>query len=102
MRLSLFPLTGIAGLLCLNLAAQTTLFKGADLSYVNEMEDCGVVYRENGAAKDVYRIFKDNGCNLVRLRLWHTPSWYDTLNTGKRYGDYNDVKKSALRAKLPE
>lgn len=101
MRLSLFPLTGIAGLLCLNLAAQTTLtlFKGADLSYVNEMEDCGVVYRENGAAKDVYRIFSDNGCNLVRLRLWHTPSWYDTLNTGKRYGDYNDVKKSALRAK---
>ncbi|MFM7400279.1 MAG: glycosyl hydrolase 53 family protein, partial [Bacteroidota bacterium] len=99
MRLLQFFLTGIAGLLCLNLSAQTTLFVGADLSYVNEMEDCGVVYRENGAAKDVYRIFSDNGCNLVRLRLWHTPSWYDTLNTGKRYSDYNDVKKSVLRSK---
>lgn len=72
---------------------------GADLSYVNEMEDCGVVYKEKGATKDPYRIFADNNCNLVRLRLWHTPSWYDTLNTGKRYSDYEDVKKSIQRAK---
>ena len=72
---------------------------GADLSYVNEMEDCGVVYKEQGAAKDPYRIFAGNNCNLVRLRLWHTPSWYDTLNTGKRYSDYEDVKKSIQRAK---
>ena len=72
---------------------------GADLSYVNEMEDCGVVYKEQGAAKDPYRIFAGNNCNLVRLLLWHTPSWYDTLNTGKRYSDYEDVKKSIQRAK---
>jgi arabinogalactan endo-1,4-beta-galactosidase len=72
---------------------------GADLSYVNEMEDCGVVYKENGAAKDVYRIFADNKCNLVRLRLWHTPAWYDTLNSGKRYSDFQDVKKSIQRSK---
>ncbi|MCW5922251.1 MAG: glycosyl hydrolase 53 family protein [Saprospiraceae bacterium] len=74
-------------------------FFGADLSYVNEMEDCGVVYKENGTAKDPYRIFADNNCNLVRLRLWHTPSWHDTLNAGKRYSDFQDVKKSIRRAK---
>lgn len=72
---------------------------GNDLSYVNEMEDCGVVYKENGVPKDPYRIFADNGCNLVRLRLWHTPAWYDTLNAGKRYSDLKDVEKSILRAK---
>lgn len=72
---------------------------GADLSYVNEMEDCGVVYKENGTAKDPYRIFADDKCNLVRLRLWHTPSWYDTLNSGKRYSDLQDVKKSIQRSK---
>lgn len=99
MRLFLTLLAGIASLLSSDIPAQTPLFVGADLSYVNEMEDCGVVYRENGAAKDVYRIFSDNGCNLVRLRLWHTPSWYDTLNSGKRYSDFNDVKKSVLRSK---
>ena len=74
-------------------------YLGADLSYVNEMEDCGVVYRENGQAKDPYRIFADHGCRLVRLRLWHSPSWYDTLNQGKRYSDLQDVRKSIQRAK---
>ena len=72
---------------------------GVDLSYVNEMEDCGVEYYEQGVAKDVYRIFNDHGARMVRLRLWHTPSWYDTLNTGKRYSDIQDVEQSIRRAK---
>ena len=74
-------------------------FFGNDLSYVNEMEDCGVVYRENGMPKDPYEIFAEHGCNLVRLRLWHTPAWYDALNAGHRYSDFADVKKSIGRAK---
>lgn len=72
---------------------------GADQSYVNEMEDCGADYRENGQSKDVYQIFQDHGCNLVRLRLWHNPAWYDHLNQGKRYSDMPDVIKSIRRAK---
>jgi arabinogalactan endo-1,4-beta-galactosidase len=78
--------------------AQSFYF-GADLSYVNEMEDCGVTYREHGTPKDPYRVFADHGCNLARLRLWHTPAWYDTLNAGKRYSDFQDVRKSIRRAK---
>jgi len=81
-----------------NLNAQSFYF-GADLSYVNEMEDCGAVYKENGTAKDPYQIFADHNCNLVRLRLWHSPSWYDALNAGKRYSDFQDVRKSIMRAK---
>ena len=72
---------------------------GADLSYVNEMEDCGVTYYENGQPKDPYTIFRDHNCGLVRLRLWHTPSWYDNLNDGIRYSDLADVKRSIARAK---
>lgn len=78
--------------------AQTFYF-GADLSYVNEMEDCGVVYKEQGQPKDPYQIFADHNCNLVRLRLWHTPAWYDTLNNGQRYSDFVDVRASIQRAK---
>ncbi len=74
-------------------------YVGADLSYVNEMEDCGVSYLENEVPKDPYQMFADHGCDLVRLRLWHTPSWYDSLNNGNRYGDLADVKKSIHRAK---
>lgn len=82
------------------LAAQSQSFYfGADLSYVYEMEDCGVIYKESGQVKDVYQIFADHHCNLVRLRLWHTPQWYDGLNAGKRYSDFQDVRQSIIRAK---
>ena len=81
-----------------NINAQDFYF-GADLSYVNEMEDCGAVYKEDNLVKDPYNIFADHGCNLVRLRLWHTPDWYDSLNNGNRYSDLADVKKSIQRAK---
>ncbi|MEM8585043.1 MAG: glycosyl hydrolase 53 family protein [Bacteroidota bacterium] len=81
-----------------HLSAQDFFF-GADLSYVNEMEDCGVDYQEAGQSKDPYTIFSDRNFNLVRLRLWHTPSWYDDLNSGLRYSDLDDVIRSIGRAK---
>jgi arabinogalactan endo-1,4-beta-galactosidase len=80
------------------ISAQNFYF-GSDLSYVNEMEDCGVIYKDNNVQTDCYQIFANHGTNLVRLRLWHTPAWYDTLNSGKRFSDLADVKKSILRAK---
>lgn len=68
-------------------------YHGADLSYVNEMEDCGATYKDlEGNEKDPYEIFSDAGTNLVRLRLWHNPDWTD-------YSTYDDVKKSIGRAK---
>lgn len=88
----------LASFLNVPLFAQSFFF-GADLSYVNEMEDCDVIYKENNVAKDPYQIFADHHCNLVRLRLWHTPAWYDTLNQHRRYSDFQDVKKSISRAK---
>jgi arabinogalactan endo-1,4-beta-galactosidase len=73
---------------------------GADLSYVNEMEDCGTVYNdEAGQPADPYQLFADHNCGIARLRLWHTPAWYDNLNSGHRYSDLADVRKSILRAK---
>ena len=68
-------------------------YYGADLSYVNEMLDCGAVYKDaTGTAKDPYKIFKEAGANLVRVRLWHNPTW-------TQYSNYNDVKKTIARAK---
>lgn len=78
--------------------AQSFYF-GADLSYVHEMEDCGAVYTVDQQPEDLYSIFQTHGCNLVRLRLWHTPSWYDALNAGNRYSDLEDVRASIARAK---
>ncbi|MFT5999210.1 MAG: arabinogalactan endo-1,4-beta-galactosidase [Neolewinella sp.] len=95
-KLALFfalMLTGVYG------KAQSDFYLGADLSYVNEMDDCGVRYKEDGTEKDPYAIFADAGANLVRLRLWHTPSWHDGLNDGNRYSDFADIKRSIARAK---
>lgn len=65
---------------------------GGDLSYVNEVEDAGATYQHNKTPIDPYVLFGEKGCNLVRLRLWHTPS----IN---RYSGLEDVKKSIKRAK---
>ncbi|RLD82581.1 MAG: arabinogalactan endo-1,4-beta-galactosidase, partial [Bacteroidetes bacterium] len=63
-----------------------SFYFGADLSYINEMEDCEAIYKDkNDVVKDPYLIFKDAGANLVRLRLWHNPSWTN-------YSNYEDVK----------
>ena len=50
-------------------------FAGVDLSYVNEMEDCGAQYRVHGTLRDPYELFAAAGANLVRLRLWNAPDW---------------------------
>ncbi|MDA9622922.1 arabinogalactan endo-1,4-beta-galactosidase [Flavobacteriaceae bacterium] len=68
-------------------------YYGADLSYVNEMEECGAVYKDfNGNDKDPYKIFSEAGTNIVRIRLWHNPKWTN-------YSNFSDVKKSIQRAK---
>ena len=57
------------------------------------MEDCGAIYKdENNQPKDSYQIFKDAGANLVRVRLWHNPTWTN-------YSNFTDVKKTIRRAK---
>ena len=64
---------------------------GGDLSYVNEMEDCGAVYKNvDGQNEDPYKVFADAGMDIVRLRLWHSPDWTN-------YSNFEDVKKSIQR-----
>ncbi len=67
-------------------------WRGVDLSYVNELEDCGVEYRLGGVRRDPFELFADAGANIVRLRLWHTPDW-------TRYSTLDDVRKSIRRAR---
>ena len=70
-----------------------TFYLGADLSYTNEMEDCGAVYKNyEGAIEDPFKIFREAGANLVRVRLWHNPDWTN-------YSNLSDVKKTIGRAK---
>jgi len=61
--------------------------KGVDVSVLLQIEDNGGIYKENNIPKDALQIFKDNGLNFVRLRIWHTPA-----------GGYNNLAKTLLMA----
>ena len=61
------------------------------MSYVNEMEDCGAVYRLQGQPVDPFALMKQEGGNIVRVRIWVKPAW-------TRYSNYADVLKTIRRA----
>ena len=73
-------------------AVAQDIWRGVDLSYVNELEDCGAVYRHQGEAADPFEIFAGKGANVARFRLWHTPDWTS-------YSTLRDVAKSIRRAR---
>lgn len=79
-----------------------TFYFGADLSYVNQILDKGGVYKDAGVVASPYRIFKDHGTNLVRVRLWHNPIWTKEVygKEGKQlYSDLYDVEKTIRLSK---
>lgn len=77
--------------LALAAASPDPLYLGADLSYVNEMEDCGAVYRQHGKPVDPFALLKAEGGNLVRVRIWNDAKW-------TKYSGYDDVLKTIRRA----
>lgn len=69
-------------------------YNGSDLSYVNEMLDCGASYKDfTGNESNPYKIFSDAGNNLVRVRLWNDPSDWTA------YSNINDVEKTISSSK---
>lgn len=76
--------------------------KGVDLSYVNQVEDHGGVFKDRSLVKDPFGLMKEHGANMVRLRLWHNPVWVNEVYADKNsplYSGFDDVKKSCQRAK---
>jgi arabinogalactan endo-1,4-beta-galactosidase len=73
-------------------AAEPPTYLGVDISYANEMDDCGAVYSSGGQRVDQYQFFKAAGANVARIRIWNDPDW-------TRYSNLADVKKSIRRAK---
>ncbi|MBT0570873.1 glycosyl hydrolase 53 family protein [Curvibacter sp. CHRR-16] len=61
---------------------------GADVSILNEMEKKGARYYDQmGNRKDPLEILKDNGVNWIRLRLWHTPVYAESvIENGRTVG----------------
>lgn len=76
-------------------AEEVTFAKGADISWVTEMEADGIkFYNAAGQATDCFRLMKEIGMNAIRLRVWVNPE-----NEYGKYSDKDDVVKKAARAK---
>jgi len=68
------------------------VIQAADLSFLPEIEEEGTVFYDlNGNAKDALSILHENGCNTVRLRLWHSPE--------TEHSSLTEVKNLAQRAR---
>lgn len=71
---------------------KTEFAKGADISWITEMEAAGLkFYNSAGAQQEGMALMKSLGMNTIRLRVWVNPSpaWNNTA----------DVVAKALRAK---
>ena len=75
------------------------LIKGADLSTLLEVEECGGRFFDEGAEGDAMRILKDHGIGLVRLRLWNDPRSADGEPYGAGTCSLERVMRLAERAK---
>lgn len=71
---------------------------GADLSSVNMVEANGGIYKDAGVVTDPYTIFKNHGCNTVRVRLFVDPTSTGGYNSAG-YCGLVDVEKAILKAK---
>ncbi|OOM16425.1 glycoside hydrolase family 53 protein [Clostridium saccharobutylicum] len=86
--------------------AATTFAKGADIGWLNQLEDKGIKWQnDNGVQQDALQILKDHGINAVRLRVFvNPPSNYQwTKKDGTTcllgYSDTNATVYMAQRAK---
>lgn len=53
---------------------QATFYKGMDLSFQSELEAYNILYKDaNNHPIELLDFVSNNGTNLVRLKLWHTP-----------------------------
>ena len=70
---------------------QFELVKGADVSWLTEMEAQGIkFYNNNGVEEDCLKILQGKGINTIRLRVW--------VNPANSYCGLQDVLVKAKRA----
>ncbi|MNS05119.1 Arabinogalactan endo-1,4-beta-galactosidase precursor [compost metagenome] len=50
-----------------------TFIRGADISFLPEIESAGVILYNNAKAEGMLATLKNAGCNTVRIRLWKNP-----------------------------
>jgi arabinogalactan endo-1,4-beta-galactosidase len=72
--------------------SDTTFIKGADISWVTEMESKGIkFYNTNGVQTECFALMKEIGMNAIRIRVW--------VNPASKWNGIEDVIAKCIRAK---
>jgi len=71
---------------------------GADISWVQQQEDAGVHFSDQGSEKDILEILKDHGLNWIRLRIFCNPQ-AEKGYSQKGYCDLEHTLQMAKRVK---
>lgn len=66
-------------------------YRGADLSFLPEIEQSGAKFYSGSTEIDALTFMKNAGVNIIRLRLWHSPT------TG--HSNYSEIETFAQRIK---
>ena len=91
MKLSLISAL-VLGASMLNPSESTAMVKGADVSWLTQMEQSGYrFYNDSGKQQDLLLTLKQHGINAIRLRVW--------VNPAGGWNGLNDVIAKAKRAK---
>ena len=78
-------------LFLMSLIKSNQFIHGVDISMLKQVEYNGGSFYENGNQIDPIQVFKDNGVNTARIKIWHTP----LLN----FNNLESVLETAERAK---
>lgn len=55
-------------------SSEKPLLLGGDISMLTQLEESGVVFRDNDEPKDLIKLMSEYGCNCFRLRLFVNPN----------------------------
>ncbi|MGL4755363.1 MAG: glycoside hydrolase family 53 protein [Aeromonadaceae bacterium] len=76
----------------------TLAIRGVDMSMLEQVEQAGGRFQQNGTAADGMQLMHSNGANLVRLRLWVDPQSASGVAYGGGDSDLARVTRLAKRA----
>jgi beta-galactosidase len=72
---------------------------GADISFLPQLEERGIQFKDKGVEKDAIEILRDHGFNYVRLRLFHNPALEKGYSPEKGFCDLKHTLAMAKRVK---
>lgn len=84
-------LTGVVLMIPLSFLWAQDFYVGTTMGFTDYLENrCGIVYKEDGVAKDPFLSLADHGANIVRLRIDHPP--YSSSYSNGEIVDHKSVE----------